>query len=334
MEQFIKEQRPVSSISIVVSEDEETLEHLYRKKYSQSNSQSLDQELDMATNSVGSDADSKKVNANGGSHSSPSNSVHNLESPKSKLDELVEQERRTRIAFLENQQAELETEIRLLKQNGKSSNHVIDIDNTVNELAENGGAKKHVTLDLCANSNQQDTVIVGEPLLPVRDRLSSGMGDSLESNPELDALSRMVVDRVLDKIKADGNIPVNNNTYKAVIQNTRQQQSNLKPGDISKLHWVSAVLETLCTLDEDKSGVAVTQMRYLLQRERNLVSELQVGQHYQRNPSDLISNIGFQAAISTERLKALEWMERHNREKEAYRELQVPVLLEHCHQCQ
>ncbi len=96
--------------------------NIYRKKYSQSTSQSLDQELGMATNSVGSDADSKKVNANGGSHSSPSNSVHNLESPKSKLDELVEQERRTRIAFLENQQAELETEIRLLKQNGKFSN--------------------------------------------------------------------------------------------------------------------------------------------------------------------------------------------------------------------
>ena len=30
-----------------------------------------------------------------------------------------------------------------------------------------------------------------------------------------------------------------------------------------------------------------------------------------------------QAAISTERLKALEWMERHNREKENLRELQV-----------
>ena len=31
----------------------------------------------------------------------------------------------------------------------------------------------------------------------------------------------------------------------------------------------------------------------------------------------------FQAAISTERLKALEWMERHNREKENLRDLQV-----------
>ena len=29
------------------------------------------------------------------------------------------------------------------------------------------------------------------------------------------------------------------------------------------------------------------------------------------------------AAISTERLKALEWMEKHNREKETMRELQV-----------
>ena len=31
----------------------------------------------------------------------------------------------------------------------------------------------------------------------------------------------------------------------------------------------------------------------------------------------------FQAAIQTERLKALEWMERHNREKENLRDLQV-----------
>ena len=35
------------------------------------------------------------------------------------------------------------------------------------------------------------------------DRGSSGCGDSLESNPELDALSKMVVDKVLEKIKAD-----------------------------------------------------------------------------------------------------------------------------------
>ena len=34
---------------------------------------------------------------------------------------LVSQENRTRIAFLEMQQAELETEIRLLKQNGKNN---------------------------------------------------------------------------------------------------------------------------------------------------------------------------------------------------------------------
>ena len=34
---------------------------------------------------------------------------------------LVSQENRTRIAFLEMQQAELETEIRLLRQNGKNN---------------------------------------------------------------------------------------------------------------------------------------------------------------------------------------------------------------------
>ena len=41
--------------------------------------------------------------------------------PKVTFDDLASQERRTRIAFLENQQAELETEIRLLKQNGNSN---------------------------------------------------------------------------------------------------------------------------------------------------------------------------------------------------------------------
>ena len=34
------------------------------------------------------------------------------------------------------------------------------------------------------------------------------------------------------------------------------------------------------------------------------------------------------AAISTERLKALEWMEKHNREKETLRELQVRPFIE------
>ena len=38
---------------------------------------------------------------------------------KSPTNDLESQERRTRIALLENQQAELETEIRLLKQCGK-----------------------------------------------------------------------------------------------------------------------------------------------------------------------------------------------------------------------
>ena len=75
------------------------------------------------------------------------------------------------------------------------------------------------------------------------DRRSSGCGDSLESNPELDALSRMVVDKVLEKIKAD------------------PKGAPVKIGNVN---------------GDEKSSMAVTQMRYLLQRERNLVSELQV----------------------------------------------------------
>lgn len=146
---------------------------------------------------------------------------------KSKIEELVGQERRTRIAFLENQQAELETEIRLLNQN------------------ENAVASK-----LCANTV---VPVPGSDDEPLRERLSSGMGDSLESNnnPELDALSRMVVDRVLERIKSDDQVAKNNNGHQA-----------------SKNNALKAV-------EEEKSGMAVTQMRYLLQRERNFVSELQ-----------------------------------------------------------
>ena len=91
-----------------------------RQLESETEAQHLQLELGMASNhsvhdSIGSENDSKKTN-------SLSNKVATTgtECPKSKLDELVDQERRTKIAFLENQQAELETEIRLLKQNGRT----------------------------------------------------------------------------------------------------------------------------------------------------------------------------------------------------------------------
>ena len=83
--------------------------------------------------------------------------------------------------------------------------------------------------------------------------MSSGLGESIESNPELDALSRMVVDKVLERISKTGPIQ----------QPPPPPQSNT----------VMAVSKVAC---DDKSSLAVTQMRHLLQRERNLVSELQV----------------------------------------------------------
>ena len=85
-------------------------------------------------------------------------------------------------------------------------------------------------------------------------RMSSGLGESIESNPELDALSRMVVDKVLERISKTGP-PI--------------QQPPAPPPS----NTVMAVSKVAC---DDKSSLAVTQMRHLLQRERNLVSELQV----------------------------------------------------------
>ena len=85
-------------------------------------------------------------------------------------------------------------------------------------------------------------------------RMSSGLGESIESNPELDALSRMVVDKVLERISKTGP-PI-------------QQPPAPLPSNT-----VMAVSKVAC---DDKSSLAVTQMRHLLQRERNLVSELQV----------------------------------------------------------
>ena len=72
-------------------------------------------------------------------------------------------------------------------------------------------------------------------------------GDSsTESNPELDALSKMVVDKVLERIK-----------------NQSQAEHSLK-------------IQASKAVCDDRTGMAVNQMRHLLQRERNLVSELQV----------------------------------------------------------
>ena len=88
-------------------------------------------------------------------------------------------------------------------------------------------------------------------------RVSSGLAESIESNPELDALSRMVVDKVLERISKSG-APVGGPIPPAPANTMTTQPTSSK---------------VVC---DDKSSLAVTQMRHLLQRERNLVSELQV----------------------------------------------------------
>ena len=97
-------------------------------------------------------------------------------------------------------------------------------------------------------------------------RTSSGLGDSSiddSSNPELDALSKMVVDKVLEKIKNDGGVGLKGHQQKG--QNSATTVSS-----------TSALPVSPNNCDTDKTEMAVTQMRHLLQRERNLVSELQV----------------------------------------------------------
>ena len=104
------------------------------------------------------------------------------------------------------------------------------------------------------------TVVATEVAFPEK-RTSSGLGDSSiddSSNPELDALSKMVVDKVLEKIKNDG-------------IGLKGQQQQLKGQNSA-----TALPAAPNNCDTDKTGMAVTQMRHLLQRERNLVSELQV----------------------------------------------------------
>ena len=109
------------------------------------------------------------------------------------------------------------------------------------------------------------TVVATEVAFPEK-RTSSGLGDSSiddSSNPELDALSKMVVDKVLEKIKNDG-------------IGLKGQQQQLKGQNSATAPSASALPAAPNNCDTDKTGMAVTQMRHLLQRERNLVSELQV----------------------------------------------------------
>jgi hypothetical protein len=230
------------------------------KSLEQFSAKSIDQEIDMATNETSSTKTESKTE----------DSVDSAKNQTKVTFEknLVSQENRTRIAFLEMQQAELETEIRLLKQN----------ENVPPKLV-----------------NSCDKILVADPFpekLPEK-RTSSGLGDSSidSSNPELDALSKMVVDKVLEKIK---------NSSDGGLNRGQKQGQNNSAAAIP----TTAAAPPNC---DDKNEKAVTQMRHLLQRERNLVSELQ-------------------AAIQTERLKALEWMERHNREKENLRDLQIEIV--------
>ena len=79
----------------------------------QTSAKSIDQEIDMATNETSSSITESKT------EDSVDSSKNQTKVTFEK--NLVSQENRTRIAFLEMQQAELETEIRLLKQNGKNN---------------------------------------------------------------------------------------------------------------------------------------------------------------------------------------------------------------------
>ena len=65
--------------------------------------------------------------------------------------------------------------------------------------------------------NSCDKILVADPFpekLPEK-RTSSGLGDSSidSSNPELDALSKMVVDKVLEKIKNSSDGGLNRGKY-------------------------------------------------------------------------------------------------------------------------
>jgi len=140
--------------------------------------QSIDKEIDMATNENSTSATTTDLNKNDESVESSAKNKTKVTLEK----DLEGQERRIRISFLENQQAELETEIRLLKQ------------------GENVPAK-------LVNSGK---ITIGSEPFPEKvpdkipeKRTSSGLGDSSidSSNAELDALSKMVVDKVLEKIK-------------------------------------------------------------------------------------------------------------------------------------
>ena len=78
----------------------------------QISAKSIDQEIDMATNETSRSITESKTE--------DSVDASKNQSKVTFEKNLVSQENRTRIAFLENQQAELETEIRLLRQNGKN----------------------------------------------------------------------------------------------------------------------------------------------------------------------------------------------------------------------
>ena len=72
----------------------------------------------MATNENSTSATTADLNKNDESVESSAKNKTKVTLEK----DLEGQERRIRISFLENQQAELETEIRLLKQGGKTKN--------------------------------------------------------------------------------------------------------------------------------------------------------------------------------------------------------------------
>ena len=83
----------------------------------QFSAQSIDKEIDMATNENSTSATTTELNKNDESVDSSAKNQTKVTVEK----DLEGQERRIRISFLENQQAELETEIRLLKQGGKTN---------------------------------------------------------------------------------------------------------------------------------------------------------------------------------------------------------------------
>jgi len=219
------------------------------------------------------------------------------------------QEERTKLAFLENEAAEKETEMKLKKV--WTSEDEIE-EESISESVENLTEKVKKELELSDRLDQT--------LFSVGETSSSGIGDCASLDCGLEDLSQQIVDKLLLKICQDGN-KVGSSQDNEERTSSRLQafipisDIGSRKGSASNAH-----------ISDKKSNLELKHLEDTIRQKNVEIKQLKESFKFQLQQEKYhIEEL--QTAVSQERKQSLNIMEKLNNEKQSKSELQEEIYL-------